>query len=199
MIYLSLAFGKGKKKTEDYMSCSSVFRVFQNMYMITFISSFRNISSQSQYDSELSRISVSIHSFSCPHCGEHSLILNGHYLRRICIAHRSDFLLIKVQRVFCKHCGRTHAIIPDCWLSRSPIPVSLIPDILSLSHSAFSSFQNVYYPLTDHFLYSLKRKISSFFKRFNDFSLDDPILLRNLFFYSPYQHSNDTFFCLDAI
>ena len=169
--------------------------------MITFISHIRNISSQSQYDSEVARISSSIHSFPCPCCGSTSLVFNGHYPRRLCVTYLFDFLLINVQRVYCKHCGRSHALIPDIWLARSPIPLSLLSDILHLSHSDFSAFQNTHYPLTDHFLYSFKRKFSSFLNTldFSFSSFDDPLLLRYFLFSSPYQHTIDTFFFLDAI
>ena len=92
-----------------------------------------------------------------------------HYQRRICVPDCPEFIIIKVQRVFCTHCGRTHA---------------LVSVIASLSHHQFSAFQNTLYPLTDRFLYSLV-------KRFRKISQDAHPLLRIFYLY---QHDGDTFF-----
>ena len=143
------------------MSCRSVFCCLSNNYMISFKSSKCNIISQSQYDSEI---------------------------RRICVPDCPEFIIIRVQRFFCTHCGRTHALLPDLWMPRSPVPVSLVSVIASLAHHQFSAFQNTFYPLTDRFLYSL-------IKRYRKISQDAHPLLR---IFSLYQHNRDTFFLLDA-
>ena len=143
------------------MSWRSVFCCLSNNYMISFKSSKCNIISQSQYDSEI---------------------------RRICVPDCPEFIIIRVQRVFCTHCGRTHALLPDLWMPRSPVPVSLFSVIASLSHHQFSAFQNTFYPLTDRFLYSL-------IKRYRKISQDAHPLLR---IFSLYQHNGDTFFLMDA-
>ena len=143
------------------MSCRSVFCCLSNNYMISFKSSKCNIISQSQYDSEI---------------------------RRICVPGCPEFIIIRVQRVFCTHCGRTHALLPDLWMPRSPISVSLVSVIASLSHHQFSAFQNTFYPLTDRFLYSL-------IKRYRKISQDAHPLLR---IFSLYQHNRDTFFLMNA-
>lgn len=146
------------------MSCRSVLCCLSNNYMISFKSSKCNIISQTQYDSEIRR--------------------NGRYPRRICVPDCPEFIIIRVQRVFCSHCGRTHALLPDLWLPRSPVPVSLVSVIASLSHHQFSAFQNTFYPLTDRFLYSLV-------KRFRKISQDAHPLLHIFYLY---QHDGDTFF-----
>lgn len=155
------------------MSCSSVFCCLSNNYMISFKSSKCNIISQTQYDSEIRRICSCISSCPCPFCRSCSLIFYGHYQRRICVPDCPEFIIIKVQRVFCTHCGRTHA---------------LVSVIASLSHHQFSAFQNTLYPLTDRFLYSLV-------KRFRKISQDAHPLLRIFYLY---QHDGDTFFLLNA-
>ncbi|MGN8628028.1 DUF6431 domain-containing protein [Bulleidia sp. HCP3S3_F2] len=106
----------------------------------------------------------------------------------MCVPDCPEFIIIRVQRVFCTHCHRTHALLPDLWIPRSPVPVSLVSVIASLSHHQFSAFQNTFYPLTDRFLYSL-------IKRFRKISQDAHPLLR---IFSLYQHDGDTFFLLDA-
>lgn len=72
--------------------------------------------------------------------------------------------------------------------SCSPVPVSLVSVIASLSHHQFSAFQNTFYPLTDRFLYSL-------IKRFRKISQDAHPLLRIFYLY---QHDGDTFFLLNT-
>ena len=96
------------------MSCRSVFCCLSNNYMISFKSSKCNIISQSQYDSEIRRICSCISSFSCPFCGSCSLVFYGRYPRRICVPDCPEFIIIRVQRVFCTHCGRTHALLLIC-------------------------------------------------------------------------------------
>ena len=86
------------------MSCRSVFCCLSNNYMISFKSSKCNIISQSLYDSEIRRICSCISSFPCPFCRSCSLIFYGHY-QRICVPDCPEFIIIKVQRVFCTHCG----------------------------------------------------------------------------------------------
>ena len=95
------------------MSCRSVFCCLSNNYMISFKSSKCNIISQSQYDSEIRRICSCISSFPCPFCESCSLVFYGRYPRRICVPDCPEFIIIRVQRVFCTHCGRTHALLPD--------------------------------------------------------------------------------------
>ncbi|MBD0859204.1 hypothetical protein CGK76_09560, partial [Erysipelotrichaceae bacterium 7770_A6] len=71
------------------------------------------IISQSQYDSEIRRSCSCISSFPCPFCGSCSLVFYGRYPRRICVPDCPEFIIIRVQRVFCTHCHRTHALLPD--------------------------------------------------------------------------------------
>lgn len=188
IVLVIIILRKGKKKTEDHMSWRSVFCCLSNNYMISFKSSKCNIISQSQYDSEIRRICSCISSFPCPFCESCSLVFYGRYPRRICVPDIPEFIIIRVQRVFCTHCGRTHALLPDLWMPRSPIPVSLVPVIASLAHHQFSAFQNTFYPLTDKFLYSL-------IKRYRKISQDAHPLLR---IFSLYQHNRDTFSFMDA-
>ena len=159
------------------MSWRSVFCCLSNNYMISFKSSKCNIISQSQYDSEIRRICSCISSFPCPFCGSCSLVFYGRYPRRICVPDCPEFIII-----------RTHALLPDLWIPRSPVPVSLVSVIASLAHHQFSAFQNTFYPLTDRFLYSL-------IKRYRKISQDAHPLLR---IFSLYQHNGDTFFLMDA-
>ena len=46
----------------------------------------------------------------CPNCNSNELISYGTYTRNVVIS--KECRLIKIKRVFCKNCGKTHAIIP---------------------------------------------------------------------------------------
>lgn len=81
-----------------------------------------------------------------------------------------------------------HALLPDLWMPRSPVPVSLVSVIASLSHHQFSAFQNTFYPLTDRFLYSLINGSERFHR----------MLILSCCIFSLYQHDGDTFFLFDA-
>ena len=157
---------------------------------------------QHEYDNEISLLIVILASFPCPYCQACSWILNGTYQRRICIPNASKFVSIKVKRVLCNNCNRTHALLPSTWLVRSPISTSTAILISDLISSQFSKFQNTYYPLTNKFLYTIIKKLRLFKEKHSDinsFTEDNPLLLRNLFNFSLYQHDGDHFYFLNVI
>ena len=96
------------------MRCRSVFCCLSNNYMISFKSSKCNIISQSQYDSEIRRICSCISSFPCPFCESCSLVFYGRYPRRICVPDCPEFIIIRVQRVFCTHSHMHFFLISGC-------------------------------------------------------------------------------------
>ena len=56
---------------------------------------------------------------TCGHCGD--MRKYGHYERTVWI--QSEEILLRIQRVQCAHCGRTHAILPDTLVPYSRIPL----------------------------------------------------------------------------
>lgn len=47
----------------------------------------------------------------CPICHSNKLINYGSYMRNVVISNECE--IIKIKRVYCKNCGKTHAIIPS--------------------------------------------------------------------------------------
>lgn len=77
--------------------------------------SFHNINTLSQqiYDDYVSSHKEELHHSVCPSCHtEGSLIFHGRY-KRTFIDSSGERTPIIIQRCFCKHCGHTHALLPD--------------------------------------------------------------------------------------
>lgn len=66
----------------------------------------------------------------CPHCKSEHLIFYGHYERNIGIY--GEYYKIRIKRVRCKHCGRTHALLPSFILPYYQNEVSFIEVTISL-------------------------------------------------------------------
>lgn len=66
----------------------------------------------------------------CPKCNSTELIKYGTYNRQICYINEKNIILdtIKIQRVKCKTCGKTHALLPSFIV---PYKISLLDVILS--------------------------------------------------------------------
>lgn len=64
------------------------------------------------YDYEVQFKEADFSSFSCPHCSHKgTMVRNGYYSRKInvnCKLHN-----IKIHRVICKECGKSHAVLPS--------------------------------------------------------------------------------------
>lgn len=94
--------------------------------MITFEAEDCNTFSQISYDSMLD--SVQLHQVKCT-CGKTGcLIRYGHYSRKIRVL--SEFVTLSIQRVKCKGCGDTHAIIPSSFVPYSQILLKEQQEIL---------------------------------------------------------------------
>jgi transposase-like protein len=48
----------------------------------------------------------------CPHCGAKKCLIRWGFYRRWCYSGQYEYYLV-IQRVRCKGCGRTHALLPD--------------------------------------------------------------------------------------
>ena len=85
--------------------------------MITVLFEDCNDFSQNVYDQVID--DLQLHMGECT-CGKKGcLIRYGHYSRYVKLA--SDFLLLSVQRVWCKECGTSHALLPSLLVPYSQI------------------------------------------------------------------------------
>ena len=85
--------------------------------------------SQEIYDKIVNVLPIHMAQCKCGHTG--CLIFHGRYTRGLKIL--SDFLSLTIQRVRCKFCGRTHAILPALIVPYSHIPREDQQDILMLN------------------------------------------------------------------
>ncbi len=121
---------------------------------------FNLIISQADYDSFLTTVQLA--TLVCPKCGAVGLfILYGHYVRHIV---HDDFTIdckseISVQRIQCKECLSTHAILPSNFVPYSQFPFILIYYIATLDENddSISSFE-----LALHTVRRLKARIHRF-------------------------------------
>lgn len=94
--------------------------------MITVIFKDCNDFSQNVYDQTIS--SIQLHTVECT-CGKRGcLILYGHYRR--CVKFMSALIRLSVQRVWCKECRTSHALIPSLLVPYSQIPLRDQQEIL---------------------------------------------------------------------
>ena len=67
--------------------------------------------SQKEYDDYMK--ALPLHRLECPYCGHSGcLIKHGTYTRRLKVG--GILIVLRIQRVRCKECGKTHAVVPTC-------------------------------------------------------------------------------------
>ena len=62
------------------------------------------------YDTLIHNLDLS--SFVCPFCHSSAFCFYGTYERHILIGYGGERIMIRFQRIICRHCGKTHALIP---------------------------------------------------------------------------------------
>lgn len=102
--------------------------------MITVL--FKNCNSFSQNSYDMAMDQLQLHMVKCT-CGKSGcLIRYGHYRRHVKIM--SDLLCLIVQRVRCKECGTSHALIPSVLVPYSQIPLEDQQEILECVENGVS-------------------------------------------------------------
>lgn len=102
--------------------------------MITII--FKDCNSFSQNSYNLAVDDLQLHMVQCT-CGRSGcLIRYGHYRRHVKLM--SDLLCLIVQRVRCKECGTSHALIPSILVPYSQIPLEDQQEILRYAENGLS-------------------------------------------------------------
>ena len=101
----------------------------QTNFMITIPIEDCNTFSQKIYDEYIYSLQLHMMECQCGHCG--CLIFYGHYTRHLKLSGLS--LSLVIQRVRCRFCGRTHALIPALIVPYSQIPRDDQQEILELN------------------------------------------------------------------
>lgn len=110
------------------------------MLMITLSVDICNPVSQDFYDKTISNLQFHQLVCTCRHSG--CLSIHGYYKRSVKCG--DSCLRLRICRVICCECGRTHALLPSSLVPYSQIPTKDLVDIISLSESDgdFSSVMN---------------------------------------------------------
>lgn len=102
--------------------------------MITILFKDCNTFSQNFYDQTID--TLQLHRVQCT-CGKKGcLIFHGHYRRNV--KWLSDLIELVIQRVWCKDCGISHALIPSFLVPYSQIPLADQQEILDRVQSGKS-------------------------------------------------------------
>lgn len=121
--------------------------VHQNNCMLFVITSFVNDRSQPlQLTYNKAVLSVDLHSFTCPHCGNTHLHYHGTYKRSVIT--QEGAVVLNIQRMKCPVCGKTHAVLPDFIIPYSRVPLFVMIEII---HNRKTSFLNNIRYLLDRF------------------------------------------------
>lgn len=86
---------------------------------------------QKSYDNAIH--SIQIHQVSCPHCNHYNLIQHGIYERGILTD--EEKIQLKVSRVKCQFCSKTHALLPVQLVPYQQIPLETQLDVIKDSLS----------------------------------------------------------------
>lgn len=78
----------------------------KGIFMITVKCDVFNISQES-YDDLIN--SIGIYRFICPNCGHADMVIHGYYRRKVKTV--KGILKLRIMRVKCKFCGKSHAIL----------------------------------------------------------------------------------------
>lgn len=102
--------------------------------MITVLFKDCNSFSQDSYDLAIDELQLHMVKCTCGRSG--CLIRYGHYPRQMKLM--SDLLCLIVQRVWCKECGTSHALIPSLLVPYSQIPLDDQQEILECVENGLS-------------------------------------------------------------
>lgn len=97
--------------------------------MILFETVSVNTLTQEEYDEAIEKLCLP--SVECPDCHHHSLIFHGAYSRGI--KQPDGVLSLTIQRVLCKECGHTHALLPAFLIPYCQIVLSETVHIIQAS------------------------------------------------------------------
>ena len=99
-------------KQGDYMILLKPLKVNSNLQVFKFRSELYNLNKINIVKREIKRYEEECNYgyIECPCCGSDKLISYGSYERNVIVY--SEYFKIKIKRVMCKGCGKTHAIIP---------------------------------------------------------------------------------------
>ncbi len=117
---------------------------------------FNNYDKKVEYLQSLMPTITDVNELKCPYCkAKNSLIKYGHYKRNISVYDNNQIenYLVSVQRVMCKSCGKTHALLPNfvvpyvimaCFSIAKIVTEAMESSVYKLSNKIKLSYQLIY-------------------------------------------------------
>lgn len=96
-------------------------------------------------------------SIKCPNCNSYKMVKHGYYVRYLIIDEHTEKHSIKILRVKCKHCGKTHAILP--FLVIPYIQTTLIRAIIIIDTFENNKKENYSYLSCEYRIISIFKRI----------------------------------------
>lgn len=123
--------------------------------MITFNNFSLKYISQKSYDDYISKIELS--SITCPCCSHLGFHFHAYY-KRFLLTH-NGIITLKICRIICPHCHKTHAILPVSLIPYTRLLASDVIEII-LDHDTDKDHSNLF--LDPVYFYSIFHRYHSF-------------------------------------
>lgn len=125
------------------------------IFMITFNNFSLKYISQKSYDDYISKIELS--SITCPCCSHLGFHFHAYYKRSL-LTH-NGIITLKICRIICPHCHKTHAILPVSLIPYTRLLASDVIEII-LDHDTDKDHSNLF--LDPVYFYSIFHRYHSF-------------------------------------
>lgn len=132
---------------------------------------------QRLYDNSLKNLNY--HSLKCPCCHSKGVMnIHSYYQRSLKVGSNKDLIRITIQRVICKSCGTTHALLPSCIVPYTRFSVHVQTLIISsslivsnkLTHQ-FNELCNYFQIFENNIRFIIKKFINHWKERLNSISV----------------------------
>lgn len=170
----------------------------KNNIMLTYVSQlFKSCPTQSSYNHEISLLILA--SCECPYCKTFTLIFFGTYVRHLLIDGSDDLIKLRIQRVQCTTCKRTHAILPDCLLVRSSFLLHDALFVIEMDEDEIEDFLINNPKISLRMIISLKSRVFRWSKLHKISILEERLsfLFKSNICFELYQHKNDSYFAFN--
>lgn len=163
--------------------------------MLTYVSQlFKSCPTQSSYNREISLLVLA--SCECPFCMTCTLIFFGTYVRHLLIDGSENLIELRIQRVQCTTCKRTHGVLPDCLLVRSSFLLTDALFVIEMNDEEIEDFLINNPKISLRMIISLKIRVFKWSKLHKISILEERLsfLFRSGICFELYQHENDSYF-----
>lgn len=115
---------------------------------------------QDLYEQEINSLDFSM--IKCKECGNTGFVTHGYYNRGV---KTEDLVLIRITRIKCPHCNKTHAILPQWLVPYSRIPLETTVEIILLKSEEIKRYLETAYYLADEVIRMIKDKYRKYWRQ----------------------------------